>query len=204
MVPYLFHASPVLRQGSNKATSAHPKCQFCCTFPPPIRGQCLPLRLLAQRALALHAEPLQIVMQARAQVRVPWRVLWTVPLILGAAAGISVVIFHFVHRDARVSADSEFERRFAGSLDLFGEFFSSRQRVLRGLADAICADGATPSVPQWAQVRPKDEHAWDAVRCPSPVSRVKAPRVWVPRAALRCVAGPTSPAPPGPLRRLLF
>ena len=84
--------------------------------------------------------------------RVPWGLLLTVPLILGAAIAVCVVIHHFVRHDARVSADTEFARRFAGSLDLFGEFFSSRQRVLRGLADAISANQRTPSVPEFAQV----------------------------------------------------
>ena len=81
--------------------------------------------------------------------------------ICAALVGVCVVISKNVHETARAKAQSEFNRQLSGGLDVFDEFFVSRARALRTIADALSAlDPVVPTADQFQRV----SVAWREVR----------------------------------------
>ncbi len=73
--------------------------------------------------------------------------------ICAALVGVCVVISKNVHETARAKAQSEFNRQLSGGLDVFDEFFVSRARALRTIADALSAlDPVVPTADQYKRV----------------------------------------------------
>ena len=73
--------------------------------------------------------------------------------ICAALVGVCVVISKNVHETARAKAQSEFNRQLSGGLDVFDEFFVSRARALRTVADALSAlDPVVPTADQFKRV----------------------------------------------------
>ena len=75
--------------------------------------------------------------------------------------GVCVGIAKSVHETARAKAQSEFNRQLSGGLDVFDEFFVTRARALRTVADALSAlDPVVPTADQFQRV----SVAWREVR----------------------------------------
>ena len=73
--------------------------------------------------------------------------------ICAALVGVCVGIAKSVHETARAKAQSEFNRQLSGGLDVFDEFFVTRARALRTVADALSAlDPVVPTADQFKRV----------------------------------------------------